>query len=85
MNLDDAVSELADAGLLTERQAEIYVLRGVEGVPRDVVADDLGISVNTVDNHLARARELVEQAESTASTVETVRYIESHLSLEGYE
>ncbi|MFD1527313.1 MULTISPECIES: sigma factor-like helix-turn-helix DNA-binding protein [Halobacteriales] len=74
MNADDAVSELANAGLLTERQAEAFVLRDVEAVPREAAADSMGISKNTLDNTLSTAREKVEKAQQTAEAVEAIRF-----------
>ncbi|QCW05282.1 sigma factor-like helix-turn-helix DNA-binding protein [Natrinema pallidum] len=73
MNSDDAISQLVDAGLLTDRQAEAYVLRAVEGVPREAAAESMGISPNTLDNTLARAREKVRKAQATAEAVEVIR------------
>lgn len=73
MNVEDAIAELADADLLTERQAEAFVLRDVEAVPREAAAESMGVSVNTLDNTLRTARDKVEKAQQTARAVESVR------------
>lgn len=75
-DVDDAIEELAEAGLLTERQASVFVLRDVEAVPRRAVAEDLGISVNTVDNTLSTAKEKVEGARGTVEAIDSARYEE---------
>lgn len=72
--VEEAVERVADAGVLTERQAEIYVRREIEGERRQSVAEALEISVKTVDNTLLRARELVEQAEDTVDAIDDIRY-----------
>ena len=74
MNVADAIAELADAGLLTERQAEAFVLRDVEAVPRAAAADSMEVSVNTLDNTLGVARRKVERAQATAEAVEDIRF-----------
>lgn len=76
MNPEDAIAELADAGMLTERQAEAFVLRDVEAVPRSAAAESMGVSVNTLDNTLGTAREKVEKAQKTAEAVESIRHEE---------
>lgn len=71
--IDDAVKRLADAGLLTERQAEAWVYRELQAVPRQATADAMDISVNTLDKRLREARDKVEQAQATADVVESLR------------
>jgi len=74
MNVVDTISELAAAGLLTERQAEAFVLREIEAAPRQATADEMGISVNTLDNTLSAARRKVRQAEATVEAVQEARH-----------
>lgn len=65
-----AARRLSDPGLLTDRQALAYVLRTVEGVPRQQAADQLGVSVSTLDGLLGRAKRKLEQARDTLGHVE---------------
>lgn len=73
MAADDVVDSLAGAGLLTERQAEIYVLREIEQTPREATAERLGVSVNTVDNTLSTARRKVAAAAQTMVAVDSAK------------
>lgn len=72
-DVDDAIERLAGAGLLTERQAEAYVLRDVELVPRSAAAESMGISVNTLDKRLSEARGKTEAAESTTEALQSIQ------------
>lgn len=72
--VESAIDRLATAGLLTERQAEAWVLRELEAVPRPEAADEMGISVNTLDNRLGEARRKIEEAEATVRVVEELRH-----------
>jgi len=74
MSVESDTEQLADAGLLTERQAEAFVLRDIEACPRQATADEMGISVNTLDNTLSTARKKVRQAEATVDAVEKARH-----------
>lgn len=58
-------SELSDAGILAPRQAEVYVLREIQGHSREEAASALGISPNTVDRHLQEARAKIDAARTT--------------------
>jgi len=62
-------SRLAAPGILTERQALAYVLRDVEGVPRQETADRLGCSASNLDTLLGRARSNVDDAAATLSVL----------------
>jgi len=70
---DEEIQLLADAGLLTERQAEIYVLRRIEATPRDRVAEKLGIAEQTVSNTVTRAQEIIDEAEETIAALDEIR------------
>ena len=61
---------LADPALLTDRQALAYVLREVEGVGRDEAAEQLGISVSTLDGLLGKARRKLRNARKTLELVD---------------
>lgn len=74
MSYEDDAEELADAGLLTRRQAEAFVLRDVELVPREAAAESMDISVNTLDKRLSEARGKVEAAQETVETLQSLRY-----------
>ena len=76
MKVDEAIHEITRGGLLTERQAEAFVLREIEATPRQATADEMGISVNTLDNTLSTARKKVRQAEATVKAVEEARHEE---------
>lgn len=65
MEISEAIETLADAGLLTERQAQAWVYRDVEAVPREAAADHMGVSANVLDKHLRAARDKIEAAEAT--------------------
>jgi len=62
------VDELTDAGLLTERQALVYVLRDVKGLDPDDTAADVGIGTSAMYDHLAAARSKLSAARSTLDT-----------------
>jgi DNA-directed RNA polymerase specialized sigma24 family protein len=62
-------SRLAAPGILTERQAIAYVLRDVEGIPRQETADRLGCSASNLDTLLGRARSNVDDAAATLSVL----------------
>jgi DNA-directed RNA polymerase specialized sigma24 family protein len=61
-----SAQELADAGILTERQAEIWMLREVEELSTAEAADMIGLAESTVGSHLATARDRVEEVRETA-------------------
>lgn len=63
-------TELVEAGLLKDRQAEAFVLRDVEGHSREEAADLMGLDPSTVDTHLHRARSRVEAARETIALLE---------------
>lgn len=69
----EAISALADAGLLTDRQAEAFVRRELELDPRDAVAEHMGISPSTLDEHRAKAIEQIDAARDTIAIVEHYR------------
>lgn len=74
MTTEEEVERLVDAGLLTERQAEAYVMREVELVPREAAAEGMGIAPSTLDDYRADAVEKIEDAEATVEAVRDIRY-----------
>lgn len=52
-----AVETFANHTEMSEREAEVFVLREVRGVRRGEAAAQLDISENTVDNHYSAAKE----------------------------
>lgn len=74
MTPDEEIELLVDAGLLTERQAEAFVLREIDPAPRDAVAESMGISVSTLDDYRADAIRKIESAEATVEALDAIRY-----------
>jgi len=70
---DEIVAELAEVGLLSKRQAEAYVLREIEAVPRATVAEDMGISTSSLDGHVQRAKRKLDAAETTLERIDDYR------------
>lgn len=62
--------ELAEAGLLSDRQAEAFILRVIEGRSREDAADLMGIDQSTVDDHLGAARRKIDAAGETLELVD---------------
>lgn len=62
---EKAIEVLADAGLLTERQAEAYVYRHLEGLGRQETAEKMGLQPATLDDFVADAEKKLETAEQT--------------------
>lgn len=70
---EEAIAALVDAGLLTERRAEVYVRRVLDVEPRASVAEDLGISESTLDDHRGAAKEQVAAARKTVAILDAYR------------
>jgi predicted DNA-binding protein YlxM (UPF0122 family) len=66
------VDRLAEQGLLTERQATVFVLRRIERESRQAVADELDISKSGVDGALRDAESKIEQARDTIELLDDV-------------
>lgn len=69
-SIKEAARRLAAPGLLTPRQALAYVLRDVEGVPRQEAADRMNCSTSTLDGHLGTAREKSKTARATVDALD---------------
>jgi len=76
MNSREARDRLTEAGLLTERQAEAYVLREFAGYSREDAAEWMDISPNTLDSRLSTARRKVEAAEATVEAIDAIHGFE---------
>jgi hypothetical protein len=72
--VEEAIDRLVADGLFSERQAEAYVFREIESVPRSATAAEMEISPNTLDKRLGEARRKVDEAEATLETIEDIRY-----------
>lgn len=58
----ELIDELAATQILTQRQAEAYVLREIEATPREAVAEELGLSTSGLDNAVQRAKRNLRDA-----------------------
>lgn len=70
----EEIELLADAGLLTERQAEAFVLRRVEATPGYAVAEEMGVGESTVSGYVSDAEEKIEAARETLDAIDEIRY-----------
>ena len=73
---DEAVELLVDAGMLTERQAEAYVLRRVELTPGYAVAEHMDVTESTVSDYVSTAEEKLDAARETLDALEEIRFPE---------
>jgi DNA-binding CsgD family transcriptional regulator len=60
----ERAAKLYEETVLSERQADIQALKE-QGATRQDTADELGISVNTVDEHRREIKERIERAKKT--------------------
>jgi len=67
---EQVVARLADADLLTEKQAAAYLGIEVDHAGRQQVASYLDISPSTLDSHTRAARDKVAAAEETLDIIE---------------
>jgi transcriptional regulator len=72
--VEEEIEMLIDAGLLTEREAEVFVLRSVEGTPGYAVSDDLEISDSRVSDAKTQAETKIENARATLKALKEIRY-----------
>lgn len=72
--VDEEIEMLADAGLLTERQAECYVQRRVEATPGYALAEELGISEQAVADSVRAAEDKIESARATLRALGEMRH-----------
>lgn len=65
-----AIEQLAELKTLNRTQAEAYVLREIERVPREKAADRLDISKSALDNRVQTAKRRLRNAEETLELIE---------------
>lgn len=63
---------LAEAGLLTGRQAQAYAFRVIHGISRRETADALGVSKSYVDNLRSDAIEKIDAASETVAMLDEI-------------
>lgn len=73
LSFAEEVDVLVTAGLLTEQQARAFVHREVELTPRKAAAEEMGITMSTLDDYRADAVQKVTAAQETAEAVESIR------------
>lgn len=64
VEIDARAGDIADTTLLTEREAQVWLLQ-TEGLSRDSVATELGISIHSVDEYRKRRKRKFREAEAT--------------------
>ncbi len=57
--LDEKLKSIIDA--LPDRQKEVYILHRVERLKYSEISERLGISVNTIENHMSRALRTIRE------------------------
>jgi len=72
--VDEEIEMLADAGLLTERQAEAYVQRRIEAQPGYAVADHMGVTEPTLSGTVADAEDKIEAARETLDALKEIKW-----------
>ena len=73
-SVDEEIELMTDAGLLTERQAEAFVLRRVEATPGYAVAEQMEVAESTVSDYVSDAEAKIEAARDTLDALEEVRW-----------
>lgn len=61
--------ELAERTVLSPRQADVQALTEI-GASRQFIANELGISMNTVDEHRQAIKRRVQEAEATIEEIQ---------------
>ena len=74
LSFEEEVDALTTPGYLTRRQAEAFVHRKIENTPRAAAAEDMGISVSTLDDYVADAQRKLRAAGETIRALESVRF-----------
>jgi DNA-directed RNA polymerase specialized sigma24 family protein len=69
-DVDDRATTLAAAGLLTEQQARVYILRYIEGLERRGTAEWLDVTPSAIDQHATAACEKIEAARTTVDVID---------------
>jgi len=68
----ETADRLAQAGLLTQKQANVYFITQIADRHRTVAASRLGISESAVDDHLRRARSKLNAARRTLKILDEI-------------
>jgi len=71
--IPEEIELLVEAGLLTERQAEAYVYRSVEGQPLHLVAEEMNVSKQAVSDYDNAAQEKIDEAEATLTVLNEIQ------------
>lgn len=72
--VEEEIERLVEAGLLTERQAEAFVLRRVEATPGYAVAESMDVEESTVSDYVSDAEAKIEAARETIDAIDDIRY-----------
>ena len=73
-SVEEEIELLADAELLTERQAEAYVQRRIEGQPGYIVADHMDINESTLSDYVSDAEHKIQAARDTVEALDEIRW-----------
>ena len=73
-SVEEEIELLADAGLLTERQAEAFVHRRIELTPGYAVAEEMGINESTLSDYVSDAEDKVQAARDTVDALKEIRW-----------
>jgi len=63
-NWQERAEELAETTVLTRRQADVQAL-SEQGLTRQEIADELDVSINTIDEHRQDIKKRIKRAEQT--------------------
>jgi len=72
--VEEEIEMLADAGLLTERQAEAYVQRRIEAPPGYAVAEEMGTTESTLSGYVSDAEDKIEAARETLDALDEIKF-----------
>lgn len=73
-SVEEEIDALATPGLLTERQAQAFVYRRIEVVPRYAAAEEMGLAESTLDDYVRDAERKIQQAEETLDALEEIKW-----------
>jgi transcriptional regulator len=71
--VEEEIELLADAGLLTKRQAKAFVYRRVETTPGFAVADMMDIEESTLSDYVSDAEDKIESARETLDALNEIK------------
>lgn len=73
MDTADKIESLSRPGLITERQAEAWILVDIEGIDRTQASDQMECSLSNVDALRQRAQQKIEAAQHTAALAHSLQ------------